>query len=192
MDWKKNIRRILEAAAQLKQTRPLFHLVLTGQGADMEAIREMAHDLGLGEHAVLTGHVGSTEELDALYKAASLFVFPSLYDTFSLVVREAAAMGTPSVVVRGSCASESIQDQHNGFLCEDDTNDLCRVIEAALGDPNHTRKVGEAARQTIPVTWEEVMAEVISRYEALIAAHKPRKRIPAARRHLENSKRKNL
>jgi glycosyltransferase involved in cell wall biosynthesis len=190
MDWKKNILRILEAAAKLKTHRADFRLVLAGQGSDMDAIKNKADDLGLKEQTVITGHIGSTKELDALYKAASLFVFPSLYDTFSLVVREAAAMGTPSVVVRGSCAGESIQDGFNGFLCDDDADDLCRVIRLALDNPEATHLIGEKARETIPVTWEEVMADVVARYQELIAAHRPRKRTAAAKRRLENRRKK--
>ena len=188
MDWKKNILRILEACAKLKSSHPAFRLVLAGQGSDLEAIREKVVALGLKEQTVITGHIGSAQELDALYKAASLFVFPSLYDTFSLVVREAAAMGTPSVVVRGSCAGESIQDGHNGFLCADDTDDLHRVISHALNHPDTARQVGETARLTLPVTWEEVMQDVVGRYEELIAAHRPRKRTAAAKRRLESKK----
>ncbi len=188
MDWKKNILRILEAAARLKTSKPNFRLVLAGQGGDVQAIKDKVKDLNLEEQAVITGHIGSTQELDALYKAASLFVFPSLYDTFSLVVREAAAMGTPSVVVRGSCAGESIQHGHNGFLCADDTKDLYHVIQLALDDPEGTRQVGETARQTLPVTWEGVMRDVVARYEELIKAHRPRKRTTAAKRRLESRK----
>ena len=177
MNWKKNILRILEACSLLKRGGADFRLVLAGQGSDTHEIQKKIEALDLKENTVLTGHVTSTRDLDALYLASTLFVFPSLYDTFSLVVREAAAMGTPSVVVAGSCASENILDQRNGFLCEDDSADLARVIKAALDDPEAARKVGEAARDSLPVTWDEVMEDVVSRYGELIAACRLRRRV---------------
>jgi len=182
MNWKKNILRILEAAARLKSGGTRFQLVLAGQGSDEAEIQAKIKALGLLEETVLTGHVASTEDLDALYKAATLFVFPSLYDTFSLVVREAAAMGTPSVVVADSCAAEDIRDHHNGFLCQDDPQDLARVIQAVLNDPEGSRLVGETARETLPVTWDEVMRDVLSRYGELIVTHRPKRRGATRRR----------
>ena len=50
--------------------------------------------------------------------AADLFLFPSMYDNAPLVVREAAMMGTPSVILKGSTASEVIVDGVNGFLAD--------------------------------------------------------------------------
>lgn len=188
LNWKKNILRILEAAALLKRSGVGFDLVFAGQGSDESDIREKINALGLAENTILTGHVASNEDLDALYKAATLFVFPSLYDTFSLVVREAAAMGTASVVVGDSCAAENIRDQYSGFLCADDSADLARVIQAALDDPATTRMVGENARSTLPVTWDEVMRDVLSRYGELVVTHQPKQR-GAARRRRESGKR---
>ncbi|MDD4080598.1 MAG: glycosyltransferase [Eubacteriales bacterium] len=188
INWKKNILRILEAASLLKRAGTGFHLVLAGQGSDEDEIREKIDTLGLEENAILTGHIASTKDLDALYKAAALFVFPSLYDTFSLVVREAAAMGTPSVVVSDSCAAEDIRDQYNGFLCKDDSEDLARVIQAALDNPEGTRLVGETARDSLPVTWDEVMHDVVSRYGELMVTHHP-KQLGVARRRRKSGNR---
>ncbi len=187
INWKKNILRILEASARLHQSGLDFRLLLAGQGSDQKEIKEKIDALGLSGKAILTGHIASTQALDALYQAATLFVFPSLYDTFSLVVREAAVMGTPSVVVAGSCAGENIQDQYNGFLCRDDAEDLARVIKEALDRPDITRQVGENARLTLPVTWETVMEQVVSRYQELICDHRPKPRA-SLRRH-QKSKR---
>ncbi|MDD3109023.1 MAG: glycosyltransferase [Eubacteriales bacterium] len=188
INWKKNILRILEAAALLRQSGTGFHLILVGQGSDEDKIRQKINDLGLDTVTILTGHVASTDDLDALYKAATLFVFPSLYDTFSLVVREAAAMGTPSVVVADSCAAEDIRDHYNGFLCADDSADLARVIQDALDDPEGTRLMGANAQASIPVTWDAVMRDVVSRYGELIVSHHPMRR-SASRRRRENGKR---
>ena len=91
MDWKKNILHILEAGALLHRQGLPFTLVLAGQGADAEAIRKKADALSISADTILTGHVSDAALLDGLYQRAELFVFPSLYDTFSLVLREAAA-----------------------------------------------------------------------------------------------------
>ncbi len=171
INWKKNILRILEAAAMLQQTNPNFKLVLAGQGPDSEAIVKKADSLGLTKQLVMTGMISETRMLDALYARANLFVIPSLYDTFSLVIREAAAMKTPSVAIRGSCAAECIEHGVNGFLCQDNKESLYAVILETLKDPARTRAIGEQAYKTIPVPWEDVLTQAVARYEYLIEHH---------------------
>jgi len=84
------------------------------------------------------------------------------------VVREAAVMGTPSIMVRGSSAAEIIQDRVNGYLCENDAADIARIIKNILADPAANRIIGEKARETIPVPWEKILEKAVERYERLI------------------------
>ncbi len=169
INWKKNLRHILEGCAQLK--RP-FRLVMAGQGPHEKEVRELAVTLGIGSRVQFTGHLQDTDILNALYRRADLFLLPSLYDTSSLVVREAAAMGTPAVVTRGSCAAEGISDGENGFLCQDDPGDLARTVEEALSDPERLARVGERARDTIPIPWARLMDGVLDIYGQLIQTRK--------------------
>ncbi len=168
MNWKKNILRILEACACYQKNGKPFTLVLAGQGPDAKSIREKAGELGIGERMRFTGHVTDEGGLFGLYETADLFVFPSLYDTSGMVVREAAAMETPSVVVRGCATAEPIRDGENGFLCEDTSESLCEVIDMALSDLEATRLIGKAARKTIYLSWDDIANKAVERYEMLI------------------------
>ena len=166
---KKNIRSVLRAAAVLKREGFDFTLLLAGEGPDQISLEKLAVDLEIQDRTIFVGFVRSGEELRSLYTLADLFVFPSLYDNAPLVVREAAANGTPSVLVRGSCSSEGISDGVNGFLCEDSPEDIARVIRESLP---LAKQVGETARKTIPTPWSDIMGDVIAKYEALIARKK--------------------
>ena len=172
MDWKKNILTVLEACAELKQQGKAFHLLLAGQGIDMNAIRKKIVELQIQDRAQMLGHVTDTSLLDGLYARATVFAFPSLYDAAPMVVREAAVMGTPSVMVRGSTAAEIIRDGENGYLCENDPKDLARVISGILENPAKRDAVGQAARETIPVPWSRVLETASERYERLVALGK--------------------
>ena len=187
LNWKKNIQRILEACAVLKREGRAFTLVLAGQGPDKDAISERIDALGLAENAVFTGHVTDERLLYGLYEAADLFVFPSLYDTSGMVVREAAAMETPSVVVRGSGAAEAVVDGENGFLCNDLTSSVAEALRTALSDPERTAQMGKNARKTIFFPWDQIVDEAIARYERVIALYQsePRPRRPV-RDFIEN------
>ena len=172
MNWKKNILTVLEACAALKAQGRKFQLVLAGQGPDMREIEMKISDLNLRERTHLAGHITDMSLLDGLYSRASLFCFPSLYDAAPMVVREAAVMGTPSVMVRGSTAAEIIRDGQNGFLCENEALDLARVISAALEQPERLKAVGDSARETIPIPWDGIMEKAVERYTRLIALGK--------------------
>ncbi len=168
MNWKKNILTVLEACASMKAAGFPFRLLLAGQGPDLEEIRRKIQELGLTEEATLAGHITDSSILDALYYLSSLFVFPSLYDNAPMVVREAAVMKTPSVMVDVSSGSEVIEDQVNGYLCKNTPDDLAHVIRNALASRDALHLAGQRAFETIPVPWETLLDRVIDRYALLV------------------------
>jgi len=178
MDFKKNLQRTLEATALMKEHGHLFQLVFAGQGRDSKALETLAAEKGL-DNVIFTGHIADRDLLDGLYMAASLFVFPSLYDTAGLVVREASVMGTPSVVVRNTAPAEVIRDCVNGLLCDDDAESLCHTIENYLFhmSDQERQNMRSQAQKTIPLPWETVMEEVEERYRGLIARGKKRRKL---------------
>ncbi len=168
MNWKKNIARILEACALLKNDGIKFQLVLAGKGPHFDEIKQRANELGIGDITVLTGHILDEDLLNGLYALASMFVFPSLYDTYSMVVREAANARTASVVVKDSAPSECINDGVNGLLCLDDSNSLYEKLKEPLLNEDLAIKLGINAKETIPVSWDSVMDEALKRYQVVI------------------------
>ena len=105
----------------------------------------------------------------ALYYRADLLVFPSLYDNAPMVLREAAVMRTPGIVVKGSCSAEGIIDEDNGFICENESAEaIARTIVRALP---MIQDVGERAQKTIPVSWDSIMRRVVAEYQRLIDGH---------------------
>lgn len=169
MNWKKNIASVLDACALLKAEGRKFHLILAGQGPDMKEIEEKIYQNGLLSCTHLAGHVTDMALLDGLYARADVFAFPSLYDSAPMVIREAAVMGTPSVLVRGSCAADVVQENVNGYLCENTAESLKNVLLDVLDDREKLQRIGQAAQQTIPVPWDMLMEQVVERYQRLMA-----------------------
>ena len=110
-----------------------------------------------------------THLLDGLYQAATLFTFPSQYDTFSLVIREAAAMYTPGVAIEGSAPAEPIVHGQNGLICPDDGEKLGELLLKYMHDTDALTRMGQAAHGTIPHDWDKVIASAHDRYAALAA-----------------------
>ena len=168
INWKKNLERILEACALLKKDGIKFQLVMAGQGPHEEEVAAKAEKLGIKENTVFTGHIQDEDLLYGLYALADLFVFPSTYDTYSMVVREAANARTASVVVRDSAPAECISDRENGFLCDDTNESLHEVLQEALSDEDRLIEMGIKAKETIPVSWDIVIDQALERYNYLI------------------------
>ncbi len=168
LDWKKNLLNLILAAAEMKKAGTDFRLVFAGQGINREEMENKLTELGLMPHTRFTGHITEADTLAALYQRASVYAFPSLYDTASMTVREAAALGTPSVMVRGATTASIVTDGENGFLCENAPEDLARVITKAVTDPEALRRAGEGAKRTISIPWEQTMEKAVRRYENLI------------------------
>lgn len=164
MNWKKNIRRVLEAVALYAREAPC-RLVMVGQGPNEADVQKACEELGVAERTIRTGHIADRDRLMAIYAAASLLIFPSVYDNAPMVVREAAAVGTPSILMRGSCAAEGVTDGVNGLLCEDTAESVCDCMRRGLSNRD---VLGQAARATIPQPWRKIVADARTRYEALV------------------------
>lgn len=148
-------------------------MLLAGEGKSREYFQDLVHEFGLHSRVQFLGKILDRELLKGLFGRADLFVFPSLYDNAPVVTREAAAMATPSVIVRGSNAAEGIRDGENGFLCENSPESLAGVIQKALEHPEKLRQIGEEARHSVFLSWESVMDDmVIPRYLEIIKEHR--------------------
>lgn len=178
INWKKNLKRIIEGSALLKKEGVDFQLVFAGKGPDEEAVKDLADKVGLSDRFVMTGHLQDSKVLDCLYYLSTLFVFPSLYDNAPMVLREAAAMRTSALAVKGSCTAEVIRDGENGTLCEDTSEDFCAKVRQFLSLPEEKKKaIEEQAFQTIPIKWDgPIIDTVLERYENLVNIYKFRNR----------------
>jgi len=173
--WEKNIRLIIDSLKQLKQKGKSFKMVFVGEGYAGDDMKKLVRKYDLLDNVIFLGVMTDRNELQKVYAASDLFVFPSVYDNSPLVIQEAAAFGVPSIVVRNSSSAESILDGVNGFLIENETADLTKKIMALMHDQHVLKIAGEGARKSIYHPWESIIDDVYHRYAELIMDHKPAK-----------------
>jgi glycosyltransferase involved in cell wall biosynthesis len=171
--WEKNVRLILDAMKVLKDQGESFIMVFVGEGYAAREMKKLATHYKIQDQVVFLGVITDRMELQNVYAATDLLVFPSVYDNSPLVLQEAAAFDIPSVVVRGSSSAEGILDGVNGFLVENDVASLAQKLGELMKHPAALKKAGEGARKSIYHPWENIVDDVYQRYTELIRAHQP-------------------
>jgi len=130
----KRVGHLVRGFALAREHRPRLRLELYGDGPERARVQELARTLGLDSSVLQHGRRPEEEVADAIARAACL-VTASEREGYGLVVVEAAAQGTPSVVVAGpeNAATELVQDGVNGAVAPDASPaSLAKAIERVI------------------------------------------------------------
>ncbi len=161
----KNVLFLIDSLAKVKSDFTMFFM---GDGYAAKAMKNKVNRLGLEKKVRFVGKVCDRGKLMQYYAAADLFLFPSLYDNAPLVVREAAAMHIPSLVVEGATSAEVIRDGINGYVTVQSVEAFSKRVDHILSDRELLEKVGLNACDTIVRKWSNIVQEVSDRYESLL------------------------
>lgn len=108
---RKNLSQLIKAFYKLKKAKNIRHkLVISGpEGSTYFDLLRLVRDLHLEKEVLFAGFI-PLEKLPALYSAADLFVYPSLYEGFGLPPLEAMACGIPVITSNVSSLPEVVGD----------------------------------------------------------------------------------
>ncbi len=172
MMWYKGIRIILDGLFRAKARGARFKMIFVGTGGDSEEIKQLADMLKLSEDCIFTGVVKDRQKLRAFFSRADMFLFPSTFDTNGIVVREAAACGLASLLVRGSCAAEGVTDGKNGVLIDEDAESLAEAVLNLIKAPEKAGIMGQNAMDELYVSWENAVGDASRRYHEVIDVYR--------------------
>lgn len=168
MMWYKGVHIILDALAALRQSGRDFRMLMVGDGMERQEMEQKAAQLRLDDICIFTGAVHDREKLRTLFSLSDLFLFPSTFDTNGIVVREAAACGTASVLVRDSCAAEGVADGVNALLIEGNAASLKALLEKKGADRAALSRLGQQALEQLYLSWEDSVKRAFSRYYVVL------------------------
>ncbi len=109
--------------------------------------------------------VGFSRDLPALFRTASVFVFPSECEGWAKVTFEAAAAGLPMIGTRES--GDGVIDGVTGYLVPaNDPGSLAEALKKAHADPDRLAVMGRAARQRVVnhYTWDHYRLRLLHAY----------------------------
>jgi glycosyltransferase involved in cell wall biosynthesis len=142
--------------------------VLLVSRSDPQPYLSLAARCGMADRVV---SAGPTSAIEHAYAAADVFVFPSRYDAFGMVVTEAMACGLPVVTSRQAGASEIISDRTDGILIPDpgDRAAWTQAIGTLAADSTERARLGRAAAETASrFTWDQVARHTLAVYEQVL------------------------
>ncbi|MFA6860681.1 MAG: glycosyltransferase [Clostridia bacterium] len=168
----KNLMFTLESLAFLKKSGFLFKMLFVGSGQDEEEIKNYALKLGLEKEVIFVGKVTDRAQITKYYRLADLFLFPSLYDSSSLVQIEAASQKTPTLFLRGSATSATATEDVNGFFSDNDPMKYSEKIIEIFSNPSYYKKVSDGAYNDLYVSWDKAVAKAYKDYLRLIEQNK--------------------
>jgi glycosyltransferase involved in cell wall biosynthesis len=165
----KNLVRLLDALASIPEPRRPI-VVLPGYATPHEEeLREHASRLGLAADTRFLGWV-SEDELEGLYRSATCFVFPSLYEGFGLPVLEAMARGVPVACSKRSALAEVANGAALTFDPEQ-PKEIADAIELLLEDGATRDRLRAAGHANVArFSWDETARRTLAVYDRTLAS----------------------
>ena len=161
----KNISFLLSILPGILDKHPDIILLVVGNGPDLDYFKEEAKARGIGEACVFTGYM-DRRDLALVYRAAEIFVFPSLTDTQGLVTLEAMLSGTPVVAIGALGTLMVMNGDNGGFMVKNDPVEFTgRVLELLDDRDLMDRKSLEAKDYASAWSIEELTVKLIDFYK---------------------------
>ncbi len=143
----KGLEYLIEAAPSILQSFPKTKFVIIGEDEGMhEKLVSRVNKLGVEEKVMFLGRMDDKEVSEA-FMDCSVFVLPSEFEAFGIVLIEAMAAGKPCVATKVGGVPYVVKDGETGILVDyADGRKLADAICIFLGDKGKRKSFGEAGR----------------------------------------------
>ncbi len=176
LEERRNIPFLLDVLAQAAKVLPEVRLTLVGRGeaAYRDRCFDYAKQLGVWERIDYQERVPQ-DQVYELYQQANLFVLPTQYEIFGMVLLEAMFYGLPVLASLNGGSDLLVRSGENGFaLPTFQVQDYVQVIRHLAEQPEEQLRIGQAAHETVAqhFTWDRIAARMLDTYEQELQAKK--------------------
>jgi len=165
----KGLDTAIAAVAKARSAQPgaNLHLLVVGRGNENK-YSAICRSLGVAEAVSFAGI--QSEEIEHYYRAADIFIMPSAFDTFGMVVLEAMAAGLPVIISSNVGAKDVVTEGVNGFILPDRMDAgmaADRILR--LRDGERRMEMGmEASRSAVLHDWDNLACRMESLYQDIL------------------------
>ncbi len=143
----KNLASIVPAWKEIEEKHPDWNLIIMGKGEEDAKIRKAIEDAQLKTVKIMPYSLNVGERL----VDSSIYVLPSLYEGFPLVLLESMSYGVPVVAYDCPCGpSEVIKDGYDGYVTEYlNPTQLMERVNVLIENEELRKQMGVRARKDI-------------------------------------------
>lgn len=168
---RRNALFMLDIAKELKERGLTFKLIMVGRYANADyqsQFEQKAKELSLTENIQYIARI-EQKYLKEVYANADIFLLPTIYDIYGMVLLEAMYFGIPTITSVNGGSNMMIKSGENGYVLEDFKADRwAEAIVRLSQDEELRKKIGAAAHETIAsrFTWAKLAPQFIKIYES--------------------------
>lgn len=151
---------IVEAFAKIKDKHPDWIVQIWGHAdPNSQYVKEIYQLIDKYELHNNIKLCGTTLNIAEKLKKASIFLFPSSFEGFSLALTEAMSMGVPAIgCINCPSVNTLIKHNKNGMLCNDSVNEIASCLDELITDTELRKKLGKQAKKDMeyysaPLIW---------------------------------------
>lgn len=167
----KNLEFLTKSLGILKKNNFKFKMFFIGEGDHEKLLDKWILENNIEKETIKIKGIYDRVELSKYFNMADLFLFPSTYDTNSLVQIEAASQKTPTVFLRKARTSSTVTEDVNGYKTDDTPIAYANKIIEIFKDMNKYNEIKENCYKDLYKTWDEVYLILENEYLKLINNH---------------------
>jgi glycosyltransferase involved in cell wall biosynthesis len=164
---RKGPKHLVNAFSKVLKKMKNAKLAIAGEGTEAASLRAQIKKLGIEKSVFMLGKL-QREQVAELMAAADVFVLPSLFESFGLVLLEAMATGTPVVCTQTQGALEIVKNGEDGLVVPPGDDDaLAEAIVRVLSDrrlAEHLRTNGQKKVHE-KFSWEKTAEKTLALYK---------------------------
>jgi len=168
----KGLLTLIESIPKVLEEFPDTTFALVGEDEGMKSkIIKKAKKLDVRDSLLITGYIEDYDVFKSAYSAADVYVLPSEYEAFGIVLLEAMMCETPCIGTKVGGVPEVIEDEKTGYILDYERSEqLSKNIIHLLDDVQKRRMLGKAGRERVlqKFTWEKVAQQISNVYSELI------------------------
>lgn len=174
--FEKGIQHLIYAMPKILSNYNDAKLVIVGKGGMIDELKQITVNLGIQDKVYFTGYMAGND-VQKMYKASDVAVFPSTYEPFGIVALEAMLGGTPTVVSDIGGLNEIVKHGETGLKSyAGNANSIADSVTQLLYDYDLSEKITKNAKLEVVqnFNWTKIAEDTRKLYEKAIISKKER------------------
>ena len=163
LEKEKNLDRLITAFKNTHHKFPDWQLIIIGTGSQEKALKKLTQNLDLENSVKFLGQL-KPSQIAQHYSQSQIFVLPSQYEGWGMVILEAMASSLPVITTKVGVANSVIKNNHNGLLIEKTPRSLEKKLNWLISHPKQRQRIAHQAKISLKEFFQtQPQAQDISR-----------------------------